>query len=265
MLPPIGEQRRIAEILSTWDRAIAVQERLVANARAQKKALMQTLLTGKKRLPGFKGEWKKLSLSEFSTIIMGSSPASVAYNVEGLGLPLIQGNADIVDRKTAPRMFTTDITQTCKIGDIIFSVRAPVGEISTAIHEACIGRGVAAIRPFSSKDRTFLHYLLLAAEEGWASLSQGSTFQAINSKELSNFEIYVPTLLEEREAIAEAIRASDELEKSLAAQLNKRSQEKSALMQQLLTGKRRVKIGSPDTNFENHIREATKMVGGVTE
>lgn len=64
LTPPIAEQRRIAEILSTWDRAIAVQEQLVANARAQKKALMQTLLTGKKRLPGFKGDWQRLSFDE---------------------------------------------------------------------------------------------------------------------------------------------------------------------------------------------------------
>ena len=67
-LPPIKEQRRIAEILSTWDKAIAVQEKLVANAKANKKALMQQLLTGKKRLPGFKGEWKETSWSTLPSI-----------------------------------------------------------------------------------------------------------------------------------------------------------------------------------------------------
>ena len=73
ILPPVKERCRISEILSTWDRAIAVQEQLVANARAQKKALMQTLLTGKKRLPGFKGECKWIAVSEILTIETGGS------------------------------------------------------------------------------------------------------------------------------------------------------------------------------------------------
>ena len=81
ILPPIAEQRRIAEILSTWDRAIAVQERLVANARAQKKALMQTLLTGKKRLPGFKGECKWIAVSEILTIETGGSNREESLDV----------------------------------------------------------------------------------------------------------------------------------------------------------------------------------------
>ena len=62
--PPIGEQTKIAQILSTWDQAIATTEKLIENSKAQKKALMQQLLTGKKRLPGFSGEWKSTAISE---------------------------------------------------------------------------------------------------------------------------------------------------------------------------------------------------------
>ena len=67
-LPSIAEQRKIAVILSTWDKAIAVQEKLVANARAQKKALMQQLLTGKKRLPGFKGKWQDIRVGDVGDV-----------------------------------------------------------------------------------------------------------------------------------------------------------------------------------------------------
>ena len=67
-LPPLPEQRRIAEILSTWDRAIETVEALIANASAQKKALMQSLLTGKRRLTGFAGEWKRTPLGELGHI-----------------------------------------------------------------------------------------------------------------------------------------------------------------------------------------------------
>lgn len=70
-LPPLAEQKRIAEILSTWDRAIETTEKLIANSEEQKKALMQQLLTGKKRLPGFDGEWHRGTLSDFLLAIFG--------------------------------------------------------------------------------------------------------------------------------------------------------------------------------------------------
>jgi type I restriction enzyme, S subunit len=80
-LPPIVEQHRIAEILSIWDRAIAVQEQLVANARAHKKALMQTLLTGKKRLPGFKGHWPNTSQGRFRFQRRGARPRHWRFSI----------------------------------------------------------------------------------------------------------------------------------------------------------------------------------------
>ena len=144
--PPLPEQKKIAQILSTWDKAIETVEKLIENSQQKKKALMQQLLTGKKRFPGFDVEWKDVRLEKVAKIIMGSSPSSKAYNDKGIGLPLIQGNADIKKRKSAPRIFTTEITKECDVGDILLSVRAPVGEVSISIHHACIGRGIAAIK-----------------------------------------------------------------------------------------------------------------------
>ena len=77
---------------------------------------------------------------------MGNSPKSEFYNSISLGLPLIQGNADIENRKTHPRFYTSHVTQKCFYGDAVLSVRAPVGIVATSVHEACIGRGVAIIR-----------------------------------------------------------------------------------------------------------------------
>lgn len=118
------EEDRIAQILSTWDKAISVTEKLLANSQRQKKALMQQLLTGNKRLLDenggrFIGEWCTCTLSEVAHIIMGSSPKSEAYNDNGLGLPLIQGNADIKCRVSCPRVYTSDITKECTPGDIL--------------------------------------------------------------------------------------------------------------------------------------------------
>ncbi len=123
-IPPLSEQKRIVKILSTWDKAISVTEKLLANSQQQKKALMQQLVTGKKRLLDengvrFSGEWCTCTLSEVAHIIMGSSPKSEAYNDNGLGLPLIQGNADIKCRVSCPRVYTSDITKECTPGDIL--------------------------------------------------------------------------------------------------------------------------------------------------
>ena len=90
LLPPLAEQFKIAQILLTWDKAISVTEKLLTNSQLQKKALMQQLLTGKKRLLNenggrFIGEWCTCTLSEVAHIIMGSSPKSEAYNDNGLG------------------------------------------------------------------------------------------------------------------------------------------------------------------------------------
>lgn len=247
LLPPLAQQRRIAKILSIWDRAIETVEALIANACTQKKALMHSLLTGKKRLPGAVGRWSDVTLENLAKITMGSSPPSSSYNEFGQGLPLIQGNADVKMRVSAPRIHTSLITQTCSPGDILFSVRAPVGEIAISLHRACIGRGIAAIQPRLRSDVEFLYYALLLAEPGWAALSQGSTFQAVNSKDLKGFVFRAPVEAAERQLIGKVVGEAQKMEQLLRDQLAALHKEKSALMQQLLTGKRRVKVNEVET------------------
>lgn len=177
-IPPLSEQKRIVKILSTWDKAISVTEKLLANSQQQKKALMQQLVTGKKRLLDengvrFSGEWCTCTLSEVAHIIMGSSPKSEAYNDNGLGLPLIQGNADIKCRVSCPRVYTSDITKECTPGDILLSVRAPVGTVALSQHKACIGRGISAIKSKRKMSQSFLYQWFLWFEPKWCYLSQG--------------------------------------------------------------------------------------------
>ena len=139
-LPPSSDQHAIAEALSDVDGLLAALEALIAKKRAIKQAAMQQLLTGKTRLPGFSGEWEVKQLGEFSEIIMGQSPSSTHYNNIGEGLPLIQGNADISGRQTIRRVFTTEVTKRGHAGDILMSVRAPVGEICRTDFEVCLAR-----------------------------------------------------------------------------------------------------------------------------
>ncbi|MCF6218477.1 MAG: restriction endonuclease subunit S [Gammaproteobacteria bacterium] len=238
-VPPLSEQNKIAKILSTWDKAIEVTEKLLNNSQQQKKSLMQQLLTGKKRLAGFGGEWDKKSLSKIADIVMGSSPKSESYNKLKKGLPLLQGNADIKNRMSVPRVYTSQITKECFVGDILLSVRAPVGEVSRSKHHACIGRGIAAIRAKEDTSQNYLYQWLLHFEPKWARLSQGSTFEAVNSNDIKTLHIDVPQK-EEQQKIASILSTADKEIETLQQKLNHLKQEKKALMQQLLTGKRRV-------------------------
>ena len=246
LTPPVAEQKKISQILSTWDKAISVTEKLLANSQQQKKALIQQLLTGKKRLLDengvrFSGEWCTCTLSEVAHIIMGSSPKSEAYNDNGLGLPLIQGNADIKCRVSCPRVYTSDITKECTPGDILLSVRAPVGTVALSQHKACIGRGISAIKSKRKMSQSFLYQWFLWFEPKWCYLSQGSTFESINSDDIKTLKLSVPNF-EEQQKIAAVLSAADTEISTLEKKLACLKDEKKALMQQLLTGKRRVKV-----------------------
>ncbi|MFC6592079.1 restriction endonuclease subunit S [Deinococcus lacus] len=237
--PPLPEQRKIAAILSTWDDSLATLARLIAAKQQQKRGLAEALLTGKKRLPGFEGEWEVVRLGEVADVTMGSSPSSTAYNDTAQGLPLIQGNADIKNRIAKPRVYTSEITKECRAGDIILSVRAPVGSVALTSVRACIGRGVASIRSLGSQD--FLYQALVFKENAWGNLMQGSTFESVTGKEVKDFPIPLPPLPEQR-AIASVLSTLDGETSALTQLRAALEQQKRGLMDVLLTGRVRVAV-----------------------
>jgi type I restriction enzyme, S subunit len=240
-LPPLLEQCRIAEVLGVWDESIDLLERLIGRVRSRKQGLMQQLLTGKKRFKEFEGsEWKEYQLSQIANITMGTSPKSESYNSNEEGLPLLQGNADIKNRVSAPRIWTTEITKECYPDDILISVRAPVGTVAISLHHACIGRGIASVRAKSKIISNYLYQLLLFSEPKWASLSQGSTFDSVNSADIKSRVFSIPLMIPEQGKIAAVLSAADEEISTLEKQLAAYKQQKLGLMQQLLTGKIRV-------------------------
>ncbi|MDE0450780.1 MAG: restriction endonuclease subunit S [Gammaproteobacteria bacterium] len=237
-LPPTkAEQEAIAEALSDADALIESLDQLLAKKRQIKQGAMQELLTGKRRLPGFSGEWKPKRLGEVSEIVMGQSPSSAHYNDRGEGLPLIQGNADISSRQTIRRVFTTEVTKRGYPGDILISVRAPVGEISRTGFDVCLGRGVCAIR---CPENDFLYYALIAREQAWAKLSKGSTFDSVSSTDVEQFEIEQPIDETEQHAIAAILSDMDAEIAALETKLAKARQIKQGMMQELLTGRIRL-------------------------
>lgn len=235
-LPPLPEQRAIAEALSDVDELITALDKKIAKKRLIKQGAMQQLLTGKKRLPGFTEKWVEKKLGDICTIIMGQSPSSVHYNTQNIGLPLIQGNADLENRQQVIRFYTSEITKECEEGDIIMSVRAPVGAVGKAICRSCLGRGVCAIK--SNND--FLYHYFVYTENNWGFFSKGSTFDSINSDELYQLSLILSNDINEQQAIAAILSDMDKEITNLEAQRDKYSVLKSGMMQKLLTGKIRL-------------------------
>ena len=125
---------------------------------------------------------------------MGQSPDSKNYTNNSSDHILVQGNADIKNGFVYPRVWTTQITKQSHSGDLIMSVRAPVGDIAKTEYDVVLGRGVCAI-----KGNEFIFQLLTKMKENdyWESLSTGSTFDSINSNDIKNAEIFIPSLEEQ--------------------------------------------------------------------
>jgi len=237
-IPPVNEQKEIVSIISTWDKAISLKGNLIKEKKLYKEGLMQMLLNGEKRLEGFDKKWKEVRLENIAEIIMGQSPDSKEYTFENQGKYLIQGNADIKNRKSAPRMYTKVTTKECVKGDILMTVRAPVGAIADSLHNACIGRGVCAIRP-KRVNKKFLFQLLISFESKWYKLEQGSTFTAVNSNDIKQLMLSIPQI-EEQETIANILSEADNEIFLLDNELKETIEQKRGLIQQLFTGKNNI-------------------------
>ena len=142
--------------------------------------------------PQFSGEKTIATLKEVSTLIMGQSPSSDSYNADSNGLPFYQGNADFGEDNPTPRIWCTDPKKIAEKGDILISVRAPIGAINIASEQCCIGRGIAAIRPNTELvSRDYLRHQLRASRDKLEAMGTGSTFKAIGKKALGDFAITI--------------------------------------------------------------------------
>jgi type I restriction enzyme, S subunit len=236
--PTEVEQHAIAEALSDVDDLLAGLDRLIAKKHDLKRAAMQQLLTGQTRLAGFDGEWELRRLGDIAVIAMGQSPDSKNYNRSGDGVPLIQGNADIENRRSIARVWTTQITKEGRAGDLLLTVRAPVGAVGRISERCCLGRGVCSLR--TSSDAVFLFHALVFGERDWKVLEQGSTFTSANATQVAAFTISMPTDVLEQTAIAEVLTEMDAELAAFELRRQKTRALKQAMMQELLTGRTRL-------------------------
>ncbi len=132
--------------------------------------------------------WKETELYKVAKLIMGQSPPSSTYNDDGTGLPFYQGKTDFGFINPTPRKYCSSPSKVAEEGDILISVRAPVGPVNIANNKCCIGRGIAAIRAYNF-DQQYLYFNLISQGKYIASLGTGSTFKAINKSRLETIGI----------------------------------------------------------------------------
>lgn len=156
--------------------------------------------------------WPTVKLRDVAHIQMGQSPPGHTYNDKGEGLPFFQGKADFRSRYPSVRMWCSSPNRIAESGDVLLSVRAPVGPTNVADRKCCIGRGLAAIRTLDSDAvlPDFIRYIFKWVEPRLSRKGQGSTFAAINRKDVEHIQFPLPAPTEQR-SIVEILDQADAL------------------------------------------------------
>lgn len=249
LIPPLPEQKKIAQTLSIWETAIATTQQLLVNSKQQKKALMQQLLTGEKRFPEFEGEWEKIKLAAVADMNSGGTPRSSIEEYYNGGIPWVS----IADMTSKGKwIYSTDKTLSEKglknssarlypENTILYAMYASIGECSIARVPLCSSQAILGIRPKKELHYEYLYFFLSSMKEKIKLQGQQGTQSNLNAGMVKDFIINLPSI-EEQKIISSVLNLSDQEIEFLQQKLNHLKQEKKALMQQLLTGKRRVKV-----------------------
>lgn len=235
-LPPYQEQEKIAQILSTWDQAISATEKLLENSQQQKKALMQQLLTGKKRLLDengvtFSEEWQLGHLVDIAKVSKGKALSS--KDLEIGNYPVIAGG------KTSPY---THSEYTHENVITVSASGAYAGYVAFYPYKIWASDCSVVSNKIGS-DVNFIYHLLVSMQTIIYSLQSGGAQPHIYPKDIEGLKILIPPLVEQKK-IASVISLADQEIRTLQKKLDCLKQEKKALMQQLLTGKKRVKVAA---------------------
>jgi len=252
-LPPLAEQRKIAEILSTWDRAIEVTEALLATARTQKRALMQSLLTGKRRFPEFAGqEWREVRLRELADVNPRPKAKPVDNRLTFLSMNAVSEEGDILQPVQGTlSQYGKGYTRFDE-GDVLVAKITPCFENGKGCHARNLINGVGAgstefhiIRAHNASDERFLFHVVNSHPfRGRGGLNmQGSAGQRrVPPDFIRAFPLFAPVGQEQRARIGTILDTCDVVVQTHTHQIAHLRTEKKALMQQLLTGKRRVAV-----------------------
>ncbi|EKY6686695.1 restriction endonuclease subunit S [Escherichia coli] len=250
LLPPLLEQKKIAQILSTWDKAISVTEKLLANSQRQKKALMQQLLTGNKRLLDengvrFSGEWQSLQISDIGTVVTGSTPPK--NDSDNYGGDISWATAeDFVGKYVSNTKIKLSEQGAKKArivpkGSILVTCIASIGKNAIADENMGTNQQINSVIVRGSNSNEFFYYQIEFNVKTLLTLAGTTAVPIINKSSFEKVSLKFPHF-EEQQKIADVLSAADAEITTLQKKLACLKEEKKALMQQLLTGKRRVKV-----------------------
>src|SRR5438128_864530 len=138
--------------------------------------------------------WLEVELPAVAELNMGQSPPSNTYNVDGKGLPFFQGKTEFGKIYPSAVKYCSDPSKIAEVGDILISVRAPVGPTNLCRERSCIGRGLAAIRPRGEIPTRYLLFYLRSIEAWLATQGTGSTFTAISKSDLEELRVRLAPL-----------------------------------------------------------------------
>lgn len=245
-VPTLKEQNKIADILSLWDTAIAKQTALIENLTLRKRGLMQQLLTGKKRLKGFGGEWKEVRLGEMAMLVGGGTPTTKNTNYwNGNILWISSSDLKEDDLRISGTRFITEeaivnsTTQLLPTKSILIVTRVGVGKVAIAEQPTCVSQDFTCLIKYDA-ETNFLAYYLLQLMKKKKNQSQGTSIKGISFDEISKIRIYLPTKIEQVAIASVLVNADKEIEIQKQKLVFMQAQ-KRGLMQVLLTGKKRVK------------------------
>jgi type I restriction enzyme S subunit len=246
LCPPIEEQDVLNKVLLLWDTAIEKQSELIEKLTLRKYALMQKLLTGKKRLPGFCAKWTKMKLGDIAEIVGGGTPnTNEPQYWDGDILwftPSEIGKTKYVsksERTISKEGLANSSAKKLPIGTILFTSRATIGAKAILEKEATTNQGFQSIIVSNGNSNEFLYYYIDILLNTIKQKASGSTFPEVSANSLRNLTIKMPEI-EEQVQIASILIDSDKEIELANAKLAKLKSQKRGLMQQLLTGKKRI-------------------------
>lgn len=207
-LPPLEEQEKIANILSSLDDKIELNNEMNKTLEEMAQSIFKRWFidfefpnedgqpyksSGGEMVESELGmipkEWEIAQIDDISQVTMGVSPSSKTYNEDNIGLPLLNGAADFEGKLIKPSKFTSEPKKICKKGDMVFGVRATIGNIVFADKEYALGRGVASVEPNDKVFREFIYYSLDNSMENLINNASGSVFLNLKKADITDLKV----------------------------------------------------------------------------
>lgn len=229
-VPSLQEQKKISSVLCALDQKIALNKEINDNLEQQAKSIYEEMF-----LNNPKADMASGTLSDIATITMGQSPSGSSYNEESVGEVFYQGRAEFGFRFPTRRLFTTEPKRMAEPGDVLLSVRAPVGDLNVAYEKCCIGRGLGAIHS-KTGDNSFMLYTMFALKPQLDIFNgEGTVFGSINRDGLSNLPVNIPSA-EEIAKFEAVVRPMDNLIRTNYEEICRLQSIRDSLLPKLMSG-----------------------------